>query len=95
MPHFIAKLKPDRYCIWSTIVDAPVTYGMSREALAEYYDEHEAAYGVDDFAERMHRVDQKGVSAYFVDSVEDLVRGNRAGPDETELSLRELREKYC
>ena len=91
--HIIAELKPNSYCIWSTVVDAPVFYGMNREELARYYREnHESK---DDFLERMARVSKKGVSSHWHDNVEQLVRGNRAGPDEGTLSLEELREKYC
>lgn len=40
MPRYIVKLERDDrewLLVWSTVVDAPVTRGMSREEFAEWY----------------------------------------------------------
>lgn len=90
----IIKIK-EKYFIWSTVVDAPVTYGMTREELEDYYQAEYGRQGMYDFEDRMKDVEKKGVSeAYFNKSVKDLIKGNRAGPNETKLTLDQIYEQY-
>lgn len=96
MGRFLIRLDGDegpRYLEWSTIVDAPVTFGMTREELATHYRDEYGRAGSRDFEERMRRVDEKGTSAYDY-TVADHISGNRAGPDETELTAEELYQAY-
>jgi len=79
---------------WSTIVDAPVTYGMS---LTEFKDWYILEYGrssIDDLNQRLERVEKTGTSAFDF-SLDSILSCNRAGPKETELTKEELIEKYC
>lgn len=101
MPRYIVKLTNpkdgrDYYLEWSTITDSPVTYGMSREEFEQHYREE---YGISamrtEWPERMARVDEKGTSSLLYISVEDLVSHNRAGPDETPLSVEGILGRYC
>jgi hypothetical protein len=39
MPRFLIRLETDLYVDWSTVVDAPVTPGMSYEELIDYIKE--------------------------------------------------------
>jgi hypothetical protein len=100
MPRFIIKLtKGDqsRYLEWSSVVDAPVTMGLTLEQFRVYY-AHE--YGLSDFNERLARVEVQGHSSIprcdqGVETLEDFVSCNRAGPNETELDIDGLWEYYC
>jgi hypothetical protein len=94
MGNYIVKIK-DHYLEWSTIMDAPVTFGMDRVELQAHIAEEYGLHGVDTLPERMARVNVKGVSSYNHDSVEELISGNRAGPNEKELTLEEIYQAYC
>ena len=84
MGRAVVKLAEDEYVEWSTVVDAPVTSALEREAAA-------AAWGAD----RVQRADVYGTSFMNrVVSTEDMLSCNRAGPGESELTLQEIREKY-
>lgn len=63
MPSFIVKANPDEdwYCRWSTIVDAPTTWGSREEMTRAAYDPAEVA------AERFQRADKNGTSAAWPD----------------------------
>lgn len=78
------------YFEWSTIVDAPITYGLSLDEYKQYYKEE---YGLLSFEhelpQRLERVEKTGTSA-FNDSVEDIISFNRAGPKESCLTKEEL-----
>ena len=90
---YVVKLKEDKYVIWSTIVDAPITFILNKEEIIKYL---EAMYPnpKENHQERVDRADQYGTSAQLKMSTEELLQGNRAGPKETELSLEEILEQY-
>jgi hypothetical protein len=100
MPTFPIKLATvigDRYLMWSTIVDAPVTYGMEREEfLAWYKDEYGARGEVDPII--MYSVDKHGLpplALTYWKTIRNLVAYNRAGDDEATISLGEIIRRYC
>ena len=83
MPRYIVKLTTpagDRYLEWSTVVDAPVT---------AYYRDRYGSDSDDAFAARMARVEATGVSARDC-TVRDVVDYNRAGPNESTLTMKQL-----
>src|SRR5689334_10516600 len=90
MPTFICKLD-GMYFEWSTIVDAPTTYGMTLSAFKRYYRDEYGRSGYADLARRLERVKEIGTSSLMHKSVEDVVAYNRAGPKETSLTLDEIR----
>lgn len=47
-----------------------------------------------EFQERMKRVKSQGHSSFGSVSVDDLMSCNRAGDDESELSIEEIQKKY-
>lgn len=65
MGKFIIKIH-DHYLEWSTIVDAPITLGMSLDEFRAYYQDMygraDAMYGLPD---RIARADATGTSALF------------------------------
>ena len=73
---------------WSTVVDAPVTYGMTEAEMREH---HKLFYGVGEGVdERIDRAIEKGTSSWTEPSLESLIFHNRAGPDEAEITLDEI-----
>jgi len=101
MPHYICKMNGDVvkdwtkgqtcYIVWSEVVDAPITYGMTLEELKDWLVDN----GEDsDLEARMERVEKKGTSAMDYTSFEEIAKFNRAGPREECLSLEELTEAY-
>lgn len=87
------------YVIWSTVVDAPVTFLMTRDELREFVIEDAVRRAREsatrDFPGRMDRVDTNGTSFYTPPyTVDDMVSYNRAGPDETELPTAEAIADY-
>ena len=100
MGRFIIKLHDegtDYYLEWSTVVDAPVTYGLTRQEFEEYYRKQYGQVGMDGLADRMTRVDRVGTSSCLSwhKSADDHLSGNRAGPDETEATRDEILARYC
>jgi adenylate kinase family enzyme len=88
MGRYIAKLADDAYVDWSTVVDAPVSWVLAREAAVKEWTE-----------ERIARADRNGTS--ILDGYpagytpEEIVSGNRAGPGEAELSVAEILQRYA
>lgn len=94
MPNHIVRLE-DRYFEYSTVVDAPVSHPMTREEFRAYYYSPESAHRWrppdEELDERLARVDAKGTSSMHDASAEDTIRCNRAGPNEDELTIEQLR----
>lgn len=98
MPRFIVKLETPhgpRYMEWSTIVDAPVTYGVTLEQFEAYYRERYGTEGMKELPDRLRRVAITGVSADGYASVAGLISCNRAGEDDTCMTLAQIIEHYC
>lgn len=101
MPQYIMKLHDEKfaqdyYLIWSTIVDAPVTYGMSLDELKAYYQKKYGDDGMIELEERLQRVEAKGISAHPpFDGIESYFKYNRAGENETLLDKEGILERYC
>lgn len=100
MSRYIIKLERDNrawYLEWSTIVDAPVTYGMSLEEFKAWYrDEYGRRDYEQDFADRMKRVEARGISSSTIGyTLDDLMMFNRAGDKEEHLTKDQIVDKYC
>ena len=89
----ILKLE-GKYLVWSSIVDAPITYGMTLDELREYWREEYGRSGKDDLERILPRVESHGFSSPRYSSFADVIEGNRAGENESELTLDEIVEKY-
>ena len=100
MPRYIVKLNDgtrDYYLEYSTIVDAPVTFGMSLEEFTDYYRKE---YGENslrfEFPERMTRVEERGTSSRIgYESAEQTMKRNRAGKNGTRLTIPQIIDLYC
>lgn len=101
MPRYLIKLIDEKdnnksyYLEWSTIVDAPVTFGMSLEDFAKYYQEEYGRHGMLDFEQRVRRLEEKGTTCPHDKNVDETISGNRAGKNETELTKEEIIDWYC
>jgi len=97
MPRCIAKFDNDLYCEWSTVVDAPVTYGMTLKQLKSYIKRVYGSNGLDELPERLKRVEHHGTSFHDGTTIDDLIRSNRAGENgkraTKERIITELRSK--
>ena len=98
MPSFIICLKDGRkkwFLEWSTIVDAPTSKGMKYDEFCEWYVERYGTASRSDLYERMERAKTRGTSSMVGDTVESLIAGNRAGPNEKTLTLQQIIDRYC
>lgn len=77
MANPIIKIK-DKYLIWSTIIDAPVTNGLNLEELKITLKELSFSNGDDAMNARLERVEKTGSSMHS-DDLHDTVAFNRAG----------------
>jgi hypothetical protein len=94
MPRYAIRID-DYYLEWSTIVDAPISYGMSEEEYRKFFIEEYGRASGHQLEPRMQRIAQYGTSSRHGDTPEQLVVANRAGPDECELTLQEIKRAYC
>lgn len=115
MPKYIINLRDEResqdnYMEWSTVVDAPTTYGMTLDEFKEHYKEEYGNKGMEELDERLKRVAEKGTSARDYASADELIECNRAGEyvkdfvprkeldneyDSYALTKEELLDEYC
>ena len=93
MGRYIIKLE-DYYLLWSTIVDAPITLGMSLNEFKIYYRVEYGEKGMENLSARLIRVNKKGCSG-FDTTLDRLLDINRAGPDESKLTRLEIIDAYC
>jgi hypothetical protein len=93
MPRYIIKLD-NLYCEWSTIVDAPVSQLLPLDIFTDWYVYRYGEEGRKELPDRLERVEKQGTSAYFKQTVDDLIRGNRAGENEKHLTKRQIIEEY-
>lgn len=97
MPTFIIKLskgRKTRYLEWSTISDAPSSYGMTRRAFEIYYRKKYGSDGMLGLQARMRRVEENGCSALDED-LDSMISFNRAGQHGRHLSKSELWGAFC
>ena len=91
MPHYIIKHTlpdgEDRYLCWSTIVDAPITYGVTRDELRGFWFARWGVAGALDF-------DRRVAAGGDPETLEYIWSVNRAGADETRISVAQIVDFY-
>lgn len=102
MPRHIVKFETaagPRFLEWSTIVDAPVTWGMTREQFEAYYRDRYGSDGMRELPERFARIAEcgpgHGSSEYDPGDLDGLIACNRAGAREEEMTLDQIIQYYC
>lgn len=83
-----------QYFIWSKVVDAPITYGMTEYELVLHTQVYQGESGVTVLRERMERARERGHSSVIYDDLHQLTRTNRAGYKGTRLSFEEIVRIY-
>jgi hypothetical protein len=84
-----------KYLEWSSIVDAPVTYGMTLQELRAHIEREQGRQGLKYLDQRLARVEATGTSLHGGTTLEELIEWNRAGPNETCATLAEIVAIYC
>lgn len=75
---------------WSTISDSPGSAAMLPHEFNEYYRNEYGRIEADNFGRRISRAIQYGTSSIYPMSVSEMIKGNRAGKNEEELSLDDV-----
>ena len=73
--------------------DGVASPAMELKAYREHYLKLHGRIGLSKLPERLERADQKGTSSRTRRSLEEMVKGNRAGEGQAELSVDELIEQ--
>jgi len=84
----------DRYFVWSTVTDAPSTYGMTERECVEWFSFNNNIRGFGHAAGLMALARKSGTTSSLL-SLDDIDYWNRAGHSETRLSLDEIYRIYC
>lgn len=93
MGHSIIKLA-DKYLIWSSVVDAPITYGMNLEEIKRYcVIEYDMSFL--EIESKLKIVEEKGTSSYLFKNVDDQIALNHAGENGECLSKEEVIKAFC
>lgn len=83
----------DRYLVWSSIVDAPITFGGTLKQLRDFWRKDYGERGLEDLevtiALGVQTWPERGMR-----SVADMAGCNRAGLDETRLSAAQIIDYY-
>ncbi len=96
MPRILIKLTTEDksyFGEWSTVVDAPTSPLLPLEEFKKWYI-NRYEYDAQDLEERLTRVMRYGTSLITPETAEELIRCNRAGKNETELTKKEIIEQY-
>lgn len=90
------KTKKDYYMEWSTVVDAPITYGLDLNEFKEYYKSQYCERGMMDLPERMKRVEKTGSSGMPpYNKLDDFFKFNKAGSNESCIDKEGILNRYC
>lgn len=96
MSRYIVKLtdpvtSTDYYLEWSTIVDSPVTYGMSLQEFKNYYKEEYGRSGLLDLDQRLALVEKNGISSMNNSHTLNWLLSQHVD----KLTPEQILQKYC
>lgn len=97
MPQYIVKLEKNNresYLVWSTIIDAPVTYGMTRDELYQWCLADHGRKNTDELEKTLRLVEAKGTSSPRDKSARETISFNRAGDNEEDLTYDQIWDMY-
>jgi hypothetical protein len=80
--------------VWSSVVDAPITYGLTECGLLCWIEQEWGREGLHWWEKKKKLVEMTGISEELY-TVAGVLSNNRAGPSETELTEREIVTAYC
>ena len=95
MSWIIVKVR-DKYLVQSTVVDAPITFGMTLDELLDFYMEEMGRSCVESpsFHQSLRRLASYGTTCLLYKSAEETLEGNHAGPNGEELTFEEIYKAY-
>lgn len=89
------KTSKDYYLEWSTIVDAPVTWGMSLPLFKRYYKEYNGINGLKRLEQEfLPDIEKNNHNSYGI-TVDSLISNNRAGDRGSSLTKEQIIEQFC
>lgn len=99
MARIILKIKDDKtnkeyYLEWSTIIEAPVTYGLSLAGFKEYYKDEYGKVGLKVLEEEMERINRTGTNSKY-NTAEYYFENNQAGRHGACIDKEEILNRYC
>lgn len=92
MANFIGKFTRNGttyYFDYSTVTGLP-SGALEREEYRERYGKLHGRVGLAKLAERLERADTKGTSAHKRENLEQMLKGNKAGTGQSELTASEV-----
>ena len=89
MPRYIVHHE-GMFFEWSTVVDAPTTMAMGEDQFRDHYRRKYGEVMMPGLDARLDRARANGTSALPNESARQLIAGNRAGPDEEEISFEDV-----
>ena len=89
------KTKKDYYLEWSSIVDAPTTYGLSLKEFKAYWKDEYGRNGMKGLPALLKRVETYMTSERTMATLDYYFRNNRAGKNETCLDKEGILNNYC
>jgi len=88
--------KKDYFLEWSTIVEAPVTYGLSLEEFKEYYRHEYGESGMRELPALLEMVKQSGTSLYPpYDNLDDTLKTYDLNRDKVGDQKEYILENFC
>ena len=88
------KTNKDYYLEWSSVIDAPTTYGLELEEFKRHYAAQYGALGIEALPKLLAQVENTGTSSFFQD-IQGLLNYNRAGDDREHLDKEGILDNYC
>lgn len=101
MGRWLVRLGEDAYVEWSSAVDAPVSWVMTREEAITFRMSGDRGFAPAPRIEAEGAVRRADLFGHSIidgprfDDARAAVRTNRAGPDETELTLEQIAARYA
>lgn len=91
MPRFLIKLAEDEYVVWSTVVDAPITWVGTMDDMRSFYKEEYGNSGLRNLEADLELIKEED----WLRRLERVSNYNRAGPNETQISTDEIRKRFA
>lgn len=92
MGHIIIKIK-DRYFMYSTICDAPISAGFTRKDFIKWYLKEQRRKAKDWIEKELIEVDETGSNVG--ETMQEVILCNRAGERERHISAKKMYELYA
>lgn len=89
------KTNKEYYLEWSSIVDAPITYGLSLKEFKSYWKDEYGRRGMLELPFLLERVESFFTSERGGVTLNSYFKNNRAGKNESRLDKKGILDNYC